>query len=263
MKGRTAVALWATFAMLLTIGGGRFLYACGLELGGRVRDYCPVPIDRSASIAEAERGERLQRLIHAAEMTLADKPLCAAQPVPDARAEQTIQRTYDRGGERGMLEVFLAWKTYDDLDLVVYCPDGGSIGGGVNHPGSCGDGAIDLDANQNLATNVSSTPIEHAVWGHSIPEGVFRIGAYVYKVADPVRGRKIPFTMIFKLGDEERICESVVEYFPRSAGRLTHDGKPMIARDLAIEWKRDDELPSCSWRGHEDPYCVDHACQDP
>jgi hypothetical protein len=266
VTGRVAIALCAAFALLVATvatGAGQFLYACGLAIGSHLRDACPVPIDWSASIAEADRGERLQRLIHAAEMTLAEKPPCAAPPVPDAGALQTIQRTYARGGERGMLEVFLAWKTYDDLDLIVYCPGGGSIGGGVNHPGSCGDGAVDLDANENLAKNVSSTPIEHAVWGHSIPEGAFRIGAYVYKVTDPDRGRTIPFTMIFKLGDEERACDGAVENFPRSAGRFTTDGKPVIARDLYIEWKRDDELPACSWREHEDPYCGDHACQIP
>jgi len=260
---RWSVALGAVFALLIGFGAVEFLYACGLSVGSSSWSSCPVPIDRSASIAEAERGERLLRLIHVAQMALAEKPLCEGEPVRDAAAVQTMQRTYARGGERGMLEVFLAWKTYDDLDLVVHCPGGGSIGGGVNHPGSCGDGAIDLDANQSLATNISSTPIEHAVWGLSIPDGVFRIGAYVYEVTDPSRGRKIPFTMMFKLGEEERSCDGAVEYFPKSAGKLTQDGKHMIARDLIIEWKRGNELPACSWREHEDPYCGDHACQDP
>lgn len=160
-----------------------------------------------------------------------------------------------------MLEVFLAWKTLDDLDLVVFCPGGGSIGGIVNHPGTCGDGTIDLDANRNLSVNVSTTPTEHAVWRRSIPEGVYRFGAFVYRTTDPERGRSIPFTMIFKLGDEQRVCNGEVRYSPKNEGLTTPDGRPAISRDLYVEWTYGADLPTCAWREHVDPYCGDVACQ--
>lgn len=167
---RLSVALWTAFGLMLLIGAAQFLLACGFSMGVWVWTYCPAPIDRAGVFVEGERGKHLQRLVHAAEMMLAEKPLCeAVPPARKAETEQTIRKTYERGARGGMLEVFLSWKTLDDLDLLVFCPGGGSIGGTVNHPGSCGDGAIDLDANRNLVKNVSTTPTEHAVWRNLIP----------------------------------------------------------------------------------------------
>ena len=132
---RLTVALWASFGLLLLIGAAQFLLACGFSLGGWLWTYCPAPVDRAGVIAEAEQGERLQRLVHAAEMTLAQKPLCeAVPPARRAETEQTIRKTYERGARGGMLEVFLSWKTLDDLDLLVFCPGGGSIGGRSTTP---------------------------------------------------------------------------------------------------------------------------------
>ena len=259
--GRIAVALWALFTLALAFGGGQFLFACGLALGPHSRNYCPAPLDRSASIAEAERQERLLRRIHAAEMTLAAKAPCPAPPKPVGEAERTIEKTYQEGAKRGMLEVFLAWKTLDDLDLVIYCPGDGSVGGAVNHAGSCGDGAIDIDANRNLSVNMSSTPTEHAVWDHSIPEGGYRIAALVYRVTDPGKSKTIPFTMIFKIGEDKRTCEGKVAYFAKSSGKTRRDGKPMIAQDLYVDWKTGGALPTCEWREYEDSWCNDVACQ--
>jgi hypothetical protein len=260
--GRMTVTLWALFALALAFGGWQFLFACGLTLGAHAWNYCPAPLDPHASIAEAERGERLLRGIHAAEMTLAEKALCPAPPPkPVGETDRTIERTYRDGAKPGTLEVFLAWKTLDDLDLVIHCPGDGSLGGAVDHAGSCGDGAIDKDANRNLGVNVSSTPVEHAVWQQSIPEGAYRLAAYVYRVTDPARSRTIPFTMIFKIGDQERTCEGKVAYFASSSGKKRRDGKPMIAQDLYVDWNAGGVLPTCEWREYEDSWCGEVACQ--
>ena len=260
MRGLTAV-LWALLALLLVLGGSEFLFACGLRIGPRLWSYCRTPIDRSASLIEAERGERLQRLIHVAEMRLAEKQPCEPAQTKKAETDPTMRRGYERGAKHRMIEVFLAWNTYDDLDLVVFCPGGGVLGGRHDAPRSCGGGAIDLDANRALTANVTSTPTEHAVWGGSIPEGEYRIGAYLYKATDAGRRRSIPFKMIFKFGDEKRTCDGQVQYFPESDRRMTRDGMPMIARDLYIDWSAGADLPQCDLRVHEDAYCQNSGCQ--
>lgn len=257
---RASVPLWALFALLLLFGAARFLFACGFAAGDHVWNYCPAQVDHTASLDGAARTERLQRLIHVAELRLAEKPACGSEETHQAETDRVIRRGYERGAQRGMLEVFLAWRSYDDLDLVVFCPNGNAIGG-LHHEGGCGDGRIDLDANANLTENRSLEPTEHAVWLHDIPDGAYRIGAYLYKADNPNVSQTIPFKLIFKLGDRQRECHGEVQYFPKSARLAAPDGEPLFARDYYVDWSSGSDLPACNLSAHDDAWCDDHSCQ--
>lgn len=265
MKWRVA-ALWAVFALLVAFGGRQFLYACGLNLGPLSRNYCLTPIDRRSAMAEAERGERLQRLIHTAEMTLAQKPLC---PPPSlAPASHKVEEfnpdehpSLARGASEGKVEVYLSWNTHDDLDLEISCPGGGRIGGQHGRPGSCGEGALDIDANRNLSQNVSDTPEEHAVWANLTPSGQMKVEAFLFRAANPGIHQKIPFELTFKLDDEQQRCFGEIELFPRSEGRRTSFGKTLSSTNPYLNWTPSRGMPqSCDWKIDEGYYCAPGEC---
>ena len=44
--------LWAAFALLLLVGAGEFLLACGLGIGWRAWNYCPAAIDHAAILSK-------------------------------------------------------------------------------------------------------------------------------------------------------------------------------------------------------------------
>lgn len=67
--------------------------------------------------------------------------------------------------------------------------------------------------------------------------------------------------MIFKLGDDERVCNGEVRYAPMHEGLVTPDGRAAIARDLYVDWTYGADLPACGWAEHLDPYCGEVACQ--
>src|SRR5271165_796248 len=258
--------LWVTFALLLAIGGRDFLYACGLTLGPYGWSYCPTPVDRSPSIAEAERGERLQRLIHVAEMSLAEKPPCAAllTPVPpNPRAFNPDEHpSLKIGAQQGKVEIYLSWKTLDDLDLQIYCPGGGQIGGREGRPGSCDEGALDHDANRNLEFNVSDTPEEHAVWPTTTPAGQLKVEAFIFRAVSSNTRQSIPFEMTFKIDEMQKKCRGEVQVFPLSDGLKTSYGKPLSSRNPYIYWTPSQGLPeSCDWNLDEGYYCVPGACE--
>lgn len=261
----TAIALWTVFALLIVVGGGEFLFACGFSLGLHLWNYCPAPIDRSASLEEATRMERLERLVHQAELRLAEKPVCAPphplpQPQPVFRPDQ--HPSIERGAKQGRVEVFLKWWTYDDLDLIIACPNGGQIGGWNGRSGSCGEGEVDIDANRNLTQHVSATPEEHAVWAHAAPDGQLRVFAAIFKAKNPFIQQDIPFEMTFKLGDQVKVCPGEVKWFPRSSGLKTDGGKLLAGVTLYLDWIPRQGLPtSCEWQEDRGHYCDPGECE--
>lgn len=259
--------LWTVFALLVLLGAGEFLFACSLEIGRHAWSYCPAPIDRATSFAEAERGERLQRLVHAAEMTLAEKPPCVAQSPPQTESEEFHREEYKslkRGGHEGKVEVFLTWNTLDDLDLEVSCAGGGQIGGQRGRPGSCGEAKLDVDANRNLKKNVTNMPEEHVVWASSIPDGQFKVEAFIFKVVNSNVRQTVPFVMTFKIDDKVKKCSGEVTMFPQSEGLKTSNGKPLSARDPYMTWTPGEGLPtSCEWQTDEGYWCEPGECAKP
>jgi hypothetical protein len=260
------VGLWAVFALLVAFGGWEFLEACGLTFGPHIWNYCQAPLDRSLEINEDERGERLQRLIHAAELQLAQKPLCAAPPPPKPPDQPEFRPdehpSLGRGGKEGKVEVFLRWNTLDDLDLQIYCPGGGQIGGQNGRPGSCGEAKVDVDANRNLTQNVTNTPEEHAVWATTTPNGEFKVQAFIFKAVNSNIRQTIPFEMTFKIGDDVKVCHGEVTLFPVSSGLKTSYGKPLSSHNPFLQWSPSEGLPaSCDWKIEEGYYCSRGECE--
>lgn len=270
MRWRVAV-LWTVFALLVAIGGRQFLYACGLNLGPLSRNYCPAPIDRRPAMAEAERGEQLQRLIHTAEMTLAEKPPCpppmtAPTPAPASHKVEEFNPdehpSIQEGAREGKVEVYLSWRSRDDLDLKVYCSGGGQISGQDGRPGSCGEGELDHDANRSLRVNVSDAPEEHVVWAKTTPSGSLKVEAFVFTVVDGDARQTIPFEMTFKIDDKQFRCDGEAKWFPQSAGLKGPDGRRIGSTNPYLIWTPSRGLPtSCDWRVDSGYYCARGECE--
>ncbi len=258
MRGLIAAG-WVSFALIVIVGGGQFLFACDFEMGGWHWNACPARADTGAMDTEAARGEKLQRQIHAAELEVVREPICE---IPKANGEfvQLQKRTYERGAMSGKLEVFLAWHTLDDVDLEVECP-GGKITGVGDHfgPGICGDGKLDLDANRSLTINVQRDPIEHVAWLKAPPYGEYFFSAHIFMVHDPERPKNIPFEMTVSLDGEQKKCSGSLEWIPRSLGVKAPRGGILATRILGLRWKSGDPLPKCDWQSRDATFC-DGSC---
>ncbi len=261
------IALWVLFAGSVLAGGVLMLRACGIrQVFGFARNYCPAPSD-GAFAREVETGESLRRQVHVAEMSQAEVPPCTApavqpsirqpstgrptatpEPTPEERAEsQAIdKRVEQRGGKTGRLQFTLAWATLDDLDLNVTCP-GGRISSfdGERGPGICGDGVKDIDANRNLKTNVSTTPVENVVWTDSYPDGRYIIDVIEYRSVTDGANR-VPFTLRMRLGDQESECHgAVTQLAPRDM--VKRDGQLESGTAQQLSWTGGEPLPSCDF----------------
>lgn len=254
MRGLIAAG-WAVFALILVVLGGQFLFACGFAMRGWIWNACPARADVTALDVEAERGEQLQRQIHAAEMEVVRKPVCE-NPKPKEEFVQLQKRTYERGAASGKLEVFLAWHTLDDVDLEIECP-GGKITGVANHfgPGICGDGKLDLDANRGLTVNVQQEPVEHVAWREAPPPGEYFFSAHIYLAKNPERPKNIPFEMTISLDGEQKKCSGALEWVPRSLEVRAPGGGILATRILGIHWRTGQPLPDCDWQSRDATFC--------
>jgi len=254
MRGLTVVA-WILFALILTVLGGQFLFACGFGLSGWYWNACPAVVNAAPLALEAERAERLQREIHAAEMDLARKPVCE-KPKPKEEFIRLQEKAYKRGAVSGQLEVFLAWHTLDDVDLEIDCPGGRITGvGGAFGPGICGDGKLDLDANRDLTVNIQRDPIEHIAWRDAPPTGEYRFRAHIYKAKNGGHPSNIPFEMTVSLDGEQRKCSGTLEWIPQSLGVKAPSGGILATRIASLRWKSGDPLPDCNWEWMDSTFC--------
>jgi hypothetical protein len=251
MKTRGLIgAAWASFALILLFLGGQFLFACGFGLW----NACPARVDATPLVQEVEKADMLQRQIHLAELDVARKPVCAP-PKPKADFIELRKTTYARGAKPGKLEVFLEWRTLDDVDLESFCP-GGRLGGSGSAfgPGICGDGKLDLDANRNLTTNIQRDAVEHIAW-QDPPTGEYRFAVHLYLAKDANRAKTIPFTMTMSLDGETKTCTGTLEWIPRSQGVKAANGGILATRIASLRWKTGDPLPNCDWEWQDATFC--------
>jgi hypothetical protein len=103
----------------------------------------------------------------------------AAAVVP---AVTDTERSQQRGGHAGGLQIILAWDDRNDLDLHVLCPDGEHLF--FQNPGACG-GQLDVDANADQQP-ISKTPVEHVVWADP-PPGKYKVFVDPFKMRDQPR----------------------------------------------------------------------------
>lgn len=137
----------------------------------------------------------------------------AVEPPEDAREpteeeNAAFDERLDReGGERGRVNVTLAWDSDADLDLRVTCPNGQEIF--FNQRGACG-GALDVDMNAvGGGGPMSDEPVENVVW-----DGSAAPGRYIVRV-DNYDSRSdgdnaTPFRLRITNGDESEIIEGSI-----------------------------------------------------
>jgi hypothetical protein len=205
-------ALWLLFLLLL---GGIYyalLAACAID----------IPIlrslfDRCDSALALERlrdhHDALRETVHDWERRLAQlctDPASGRQPpgprqsdqAPDER--QAEQRVIENSGERGKLDITLAWNGHADLDLHVDCP-GGRIA--FNTRNSCG-GKLDID--RNASAPYVDSPVEHVTWVDDPPSGQYHVVVTYFDRRDAPEVR-VPFTLVIRNGDIQQVFHDTLE----------------------------------------------------
>jgi hypothetical protein len=219
-----AAGLWLLFLLLL---GGIYyalLAACAIDVPGfrSLFDRCG-----SAFALERlrERHDMLRDTVREWERRLAQlctdpearrQPSGPEQPhelnqAPDER--QAEQRVIENSGDRGKLDIILAWNGHADLDLHVDCP-GGRIS--FNTRNSCG-GKLDID--RNASQPFADTPVEHVTWVDEPPPGQYRVVVTYYDRRDAPQ-LQVPFTVVVRSGDTQQAFHKTMEQ-PRQVMEVT------------------------------------------
>lgn len=118
------------------------------------------------------RTELAQLVADAGQRRLQCAPLQGPSPPPPPPPppHQDADRAQRQGGQRGKLQIILAWDDRNDLDLHVGCPNGQDIN--YLHRSACG-GRLDVDANGDVNT-LTNTPVENVYFTDPQP-GRYRI----------------------------------------------------------------------------------------
>ena len=218
-------ALWPILAALLITIGYLLLRYCALGWplsllaeNNPILNYCAVasePLrnnDLTAHLADLQSAlaEKQRRLCAVTPPPPQPTPTPTPTPTPPPiNSDDLIRR---RGGRIGAVNVILTWRTDDDLDLHITCPNGKVIYHGNKE--DCG-GKLDVDANSSDVNKIM-TPAENITW----PEGAAPAGTYKVEV-DPYRRRNAGQPIDFKV--ELLINGEVVE--PPHTGRSEAPGK--------------------------------------
>lgn len=107
-------------------------------------------------------------------------PLPATPPRPPEPPSADVDRAQRQGGQRGKLQVILAWDDRNDLDLSIVCPSGGVIN--FIRRQACG-GVLDVDANGDV-DRLTASPVENIFFSDPAP-GIYRV------VVDPYGMREL------------------------------------------------------------------------
>ena len=97
------------------------------------------------------------------------------EPPPAAPESEFDRRLDEQGGQVSEeLTVTLIWDDDSDLDLQVFCPDGGVTGVAAD---GCGGGTLDIDANgyETGGLQMMDRPVENVLFGTSALSGVYQI----------------------------------------------------------------------------------------
>ena len=213
-RGRSGgVYIWSGAVALLGVAfvlGVVLLPACGITVAApvltRLFNACPAPPPAGSEDVhrEAGRAAELRDRIARLERKLAGLPACPPPPVivevppepappepappepappepappepPPAAPESEFDRRLDeQGGQVSEeLTVTLIWDDDSDLDLQVFCPDGGVTGVAAD---GCGGGTLDIDANgyETGGLQMMDRPVENVLFGTSALSGVYQI----------------------------------------------------------------------------------------
>ena len=137
-------------------------------------------------------------------------PLPPPPPPPPPPQPRGCQ---EQGCETGRLQITLIWPTQDDLDLYVDCP--GDTLNFSHRSGSCGDGKLDIDAqNERDMPN----PVENVRWQAPPPNGRYRVRVQLWDFRG--RPRPIDYEVQIRLNDQLRSCKGRITT-PKEAGEQT------------------------------------------
>jgi hypothetical protein len=187
-------ALWPILAALLVAIGYLLLRYCALGWPlsllaehNLIVNYCVVG-------SEPLRNNDLTAHLADLQSALAEKQrrLCAVTPPPTPVPPPSSSRRLVEGlgGRIGAVNVILTWRTDDDLDLHITCPNGKVIYHGNKE--DCG-GTLDVDANSS-DVNKTTSPAENITW----PAGAAPTGTYKVEV-DPYRRRNVGQPIDFRV----------------------------------------------------------------
>ena len=208
-RGRSGgIFIWSGAFALLGVAlvlGVVLLPACGITVAAPVPtrwfNACPAPPPAGSEDLhrEAERAAELRDRIARLERKLAGLPACPPPPVivevppepappepappepappeppPDSPESEFDRRLDEQGGEVSEeLTVTLIWDDDSDLDLQVFCPDGGVAGVAAE---GCGGGILDVDANgyESGGLRMMDRPVENVRFGTSALRGIYQI----------------------------------------------------------------------------------------
>ena len=134
-----------------------------------------------------------------------------ASPVLIMRSE-LAGRLERAGGQRGDVQISLAWNSRNDLDLSCVDPNNEPIW--FQHKQSRSGGELDIDSNDNSKPLVDN-PVEHISWAYGrAPRGTYRVFVSSFKTnggPDPT-----PFTVtIWEKGRQHEMRGSIL-YTPMS-----------------------------------------------
>jgi hypothetical protein len=118
----------------------------------------------------------------------------------EAQAKEIERRKKELKAKEGEITITLGWQSYEDLDVILSCPNGDEIS--YKHREACG-GKLDIDMNYQGVN--SNSPIENIF----VPARSIMPGAYQIKVVNQ-SDVPTPFLLIIKYREHERRESGVV-----------------------------------------------------
>ncbi len=218
--------LWLLFAGLFAAILYLLIAACAIDLPILRHFYDRCPWGTSARPLEPliAKNDDLRERIRQAESDLAQHandctastagptdrqstqrgPNSGTNVAPDRT--ETQRRVDEEHGTHGKLDITLGWNGREDLDLHVYCPNGGHLYHTDKH--ACG-GELQIDKNSNSAA-IETTPVEHATWSTEPPPGDYRVVVVLYG-NNGEAPRAVPYTVVITDGDTKKEYSGVAD----------------------------------------------------
>ena len=130
---------------------------------------------------------------------MATRPVAAVgggeQRRESRQSESILKRVRREGGRSGEVQFSLAWDDRSDVDLHILTPEGEHIS--YRQLRSLDGGWLDVDMN---VQGESLQPVENVQWADRAPRGRYQVGVHLYR--DRANGRRVPFQLRVKIGDD-------------------------------------------------------------
>ena len=164
----------------------------------RLQEIAEKELELAAQREKLEKEKRESELLAKQLKQVQEREQRAAQKRADAAAEARAKKERELAekvatleatkgvalqGKRGELRINLAWKSFDDLDLHVYDPDGNQIFFGTTEA-VCQGSTGKLDVDSNAGEPRTRTPQENIFWSQNPPKGKYRVEVNNYNILE-------------------------------------------------------------------------------